>query len=124
MGQRWLSATQVMSAQNIFAGSTGYSVSVNQLNQVGAYAALQIAMSPTTGLTINHQCSIDGITFWTPTNATAVTAGNILATGVTTATATYVTFTPVVAPYVRYSVVPIASSTVTLSVVLQGESNR
>lgn len=120
MGQRWLDATQVFSA-HIAAGSTSYSVSIGAFNTVGAYAAMYVSMGAVTGgLTVAQQCSIDNTNWYGPTNATAVSSGAVYA-AVSTATERYVTFTPALAPYSRFSISPIAAATVSLTIIAQGE---
>ena len=120
MGQRWLDTVTVMNAQAIAAGSTGYSNALAAFNIVGTYGGLHITTTATGGLTITQQCSLDGATWLDPTNATAA-VGAIL-NAVAAVLTRFVQFTPVVAPYIRFKVVPGSTQTgVTLKYVTQGE---
>jgi len=120
MGQRWMDATTVLGATAIDAGSTSYSVALGALNAIGSYGALQITSTATGGIVITQQVSVDGATWIDPTNATMAAAGAVY-NSVATVLNMYIPFTPVVAPYIRFKVVPVQTNTITLKYVNQGE---
>jgi len=120
MGQRWIEAITVMNAQAIAAGSTGYSSAIAALNMVGAYGAMHITVTATGVMTITQQASLDGATWLDPTNGTMIAAGLAYAATYKVLTQ-YITFTPLVAPYIRFKVEPDVSVTMSLKYVAQGE---
>ena len=120
MGQRWIEATTVMNAQAIDAGSTSYSNVLAALNMVGAYGAMHITVTATGVLTITQQASLDGANWLDPTNGTMVAVGATYAATYKVLTQ-YITFTPLVAPYIRFKATPDVSVTMSLKYVAQGE---
>lgn len=120
MGQRWIDATTVLPATAIDAGSTSYSVALGALNIIGAYGGLEITTTATGTMTITQQVSTDGQTWLDPTNATLTSVGAVY-NSVFKVLNQYIQFTPVVAPYLRFKVVPTQANTVTLKYINQGE---
>ena len=125
MGQRGIETKSIMSSQVINVGSTSYTSAVNSLNLVGAYAALAVTYSATGSLLIKQQASLDGINFYDPASATLTTAGVIYQQlFADLATMKYIQFTPVIAPWIRFSVNVVAAAatqTIAVSYVSQGE---
>ena len=126
MGQRWQETKVLMSAQSIDPGSTAYSTAIGAFNvfsggdDFGLPILLQVAAGVTGAFTISQQCSVDGANFFDPTNATAIAQGVVM-TGRMTATATWLIYTSLNAPYLRYKVVSTPAATVTLSAIISGD---
>lgn len=122
MGQRGIIVDRIMAAQAIDAGSTSYTSAINSNNLVGTYAGILVGTNATGTLLIKQQCSLDGITFYDPTNATSVAVGTIYQSLFTVTTSKYIQFTPVIAPYIRFSVnAVVAAQTITVDYLSQGE---
>jgi len=121
MGQRGIITNAVMTSQAIAVGSTSYSSAINSLNLVGAYGGLLVTTTATGTLLIKQQTSLDGITWYDPVSATLTTAG-VIYQQLFTAHPIYIQFTPVVSPYLRFSVnAVVTTQTISLSYVSQGE---
>jgi len=71
-------------------------------------------------VTVQQQCSIDGVNWFTPVNSAGTTVGTI-GTNVLTTTGRYVSYSPVLAPLGRYAITEnnTAATNVTLYVVFQ-----
>ena len=117
----WAEIDSVMTAQAIDAGSTSYSTVIGQLNQSG-FAAVQLTSTATGTFTITQQASIDGANFYNPIDQNGVGIGSVLSSASALVVLTsYIQFSPVLAPYVRLSVVPTQANTVTLKYITQGD---
>lgn len=102
------------------ASSTGYTSSF-QLNYCAGFISLLITSTAGT-VTITQQCSVDGITFYDPVDASNAALGAVAA-GMTVGSR-YVQPNPVLAAYARYKIVETggaAGSTVTVLPVIHGE---
>ena len=126
MGQRWQESKVVLTNQSIDPGSTAYSLVLAAFNMSNSGddmqlpVLFQIAAGVTGAFTITEQCSLDGVNFFNPTNATSVAQGIVLQ-GNLIATAAYLTYTPVSAPYIRFKVVSTPAATVSMSVLYSGD---
>ena len=83
--------------------------------------AILVTIAGTTSITITQQCSLDGITFYDPTDASGNALGAVIATS--GAATKYISYSPVLANYIRYKVVEnnTGAATVTIKVVSQEE---
>ena len=61
-------------------------------------------VSVSENLAISQQCSIDDRNWYDPVNASAAALGSVAAAQATT-TGVYISYTPVIAPYIRYKIV-------------------
>jgi len=55
-------------------------------------------------LAISQQCSLDDVTFYDPVNASAAALGSVATAQAATA-GVYISYTPVIAPYIRFKIV-------------------
>jgi hypothetical protein len=126
MGQRWQESKAILTGQSINPGSTVYSNVLSAFNMADGGSdfqlpvLFQIAAGGTGAFTITEQCSFDGVTFFDPTNATSILQGVVLQ-GNLVATAAYLTYTPIAAPYIRFKVVSTPAATVSMSVLITGD---
>ena len=112
---------KLMVAQAVAKNATEYSSSMKLDRCNGNVAVL---LKTTAGdITVTQQCSNDDITFYSPVDAAGAALGAV-ATNATVTTGKYISYSPVIAPYIRYKVVEnnTAATVVDLEIVFQEES--
>lgn len=84
-------------------------------------ATLKIA-STAGSITITQQCSLDNTTFYDPETASG--ASGAVENAITVTTGRYISFTPVLAPYVRFKIVEanVAATAVTIELIYRVET--
>jgi len=115
-----ISVEKILTLSSMAQADTHYSSKVDFRGCAGN-AALYI-VSTAGSITITQQCSYDGTNFFDPVN-TSGTASGTVATALTVTTGTYVGFSPVLAPHVRFKVVEnnTAATIVTLVLMFRTE---
>lgn len=106
-------AKTVSTAQTLTNGTPAFSNAV-QIKTWGGFAALEVKAMTATA-TISQQCSVDGATWYDPTD----NAGNALGliyTGLSTTK--YIEFSPVVTKWVRLKYSPTGSGSITANLVI------
>jgi len=105
----------LMSVKSITKAGTAYSRSI-PFDDCDGTACVKI-ISTAGSITVTQQCSIDDLTWYDPeTSSGAVGA---VEDAITVTTGRYISYTPVMAPFIRYKVVEgnIATTVVTLELV-------
>ncbi len=115
-----LAAEILSSAQSIGKAATGYSNSVDFSRCQGDASVFIISTAGS--ITVTQQCSMDNVTFYDPVNSSGTALGGV-ATALTVTTGTWVSYTPVMAPYIRFKIVEgnSAATVVTLKLVFREE---
>lgn len=101
-------------------GATEYTKSIKFENCSGD--ATVFLVSTAGSITVTQQCSLDNKTWYDPVNASNSAIGAVIATmGVTTGI--YISFTVVLAPYIRFKIIEhgSAATTVTLKLIYRHE---
>ena len=111
----------LMTAEALAQADTHYTSSTDFDNCTGYVSLLVVAASAGAAtITITQQCSLDGENWYDPVGPTGAAIGTV-ATALAVTTGTYITYSPVVAPYARFKVVEgnTAAVTVTITVTFQ-----
>jgi len=103
-------------SQSVANGGTGYTAVVNMRAATGYAAILYTEELAGSSVTITQQCSLDGDTFYDPTDKDGSAVGAVQAACTATG---YFQYSPVIAPYIRYKVVAAADSTFSMKLVSQ-----
>lgn len=119
MGQRWTEASTILATTLIDAGSASYSAVIAAFNSLQS-ASIEMTISTASMVVITQQCSMDGITWNDPVNATLTAAGAVY-NALNAASPVFVAFTPIVSPYLRLKVVPAAKTDISLKCAVQGD---
>jgi len=71
---------------------------------------------------VTQQCSLDNVTWYNPVNASAAAVGVVIS-NLTVTTGTYISYTVVLAPFIRFKIVEdnVAETTVTLKLIYRKE---
>lgn len=91
----------LMSALDILQAATAYSSSVLFDRCEGDVSILVVSTAGS--ITVIQQCSLDNVTYYSPVNASGTVIGTVC-TALTVTTGTYIAYSPVLAPYVRFVV--------------------
>lgn len=120
MSKSILGNVKLMDAQSLAQAATGYSSSI--IFDVCAGDAVVLLKSTAGSITVTQQCSLDNETWYDPVNSSAAAVGGVAA-ALTVTTGTYISFTVVVAPYIRFKVVEgnVALTAVTLNLIYRFE---
>ena len=103
--------TKVMDNVTVGAGSSNVSSSV-RVKRASFDRNFGILVSANDTVTITQQCSIDDSNWYDPYLSNTSQTGQVA-----TADAKYVTFSPIVAPYIRFNVSATNSTNVTLELI-------
>lgn len=108
--------TNLASALAVAKNATVYSSKVS-VDDLAGHVAIQI-VSTAGSVTITQQCSLDGTTFYDPTDTAGNALGQVVAAQTVT-TGIYVIPDVVLAPYIRYKIVEgnVAATAVTINLV-------
>ena len=116
MSHSYISSEVLMSATELDAAETAYSNS-RKFHDCTGTACCLIVVTGDGQVTITQQCSLDGTTFYDPETASAA-AGAVEDT-ITATAGRYLSYTPVLAPYIRFKVVETGeTSAATVSITL------
>ena len=115
-----LGNVKLMNAQALDKAATGYSSSL--IFDVAAGDATVLLSSTAGSITVTQQASIDNITWYDPVNTSGVAVGAVAA-AFTVSTGTYISYTVVLAPYIRFKVVEgnVAATAITLNLIYRYE---
>lgn len=116
-----IARTKLASAQAIAQAGTGYTDSMDFSRCAGDAAVLIVTLLGTS--TITQQCSFDNVNWYDPVVA-AGTATGAVCTATAATTGTYIVYTPILSPYVRFKVVEtnVAALTITLHLIFREET--
>lgn len=104
----------VSNAQALTNGVTAYSNSI-EINPWAGFAAVEVSAMTATA-TITQQCSSDNSTWYDPVDS----SGNAMGAIATALAGTkYISFSPVLAKYVRLKYVPTVSGSITAKLVVE-----
>lgn len=104
-----LSRTPLCTSTEVGLGATVYSDSINFSKCQGEAT---VWLSSTAGrITVTQQCSINDVDWYDPVDTAAAALGAV-ASLVTVTTGRYVSYTPVIAPFIRYKIVENLAATV------------
>jgi hypothetical protein len=106
----------ILATTSVNNGSTIYSNVLHKeiKNWTGDMSALVLLTQGGDSVTIQQQCSIDNVNWYTPTD----NAGNTQGLVYTSLTASqWIAFTPVITTYIRFSVVAGANSKVSINLI-------
>lgn len=119
MGRSMISKEVLMNAVTVAKNGTGYSNS-RCFDDCDGTATVKL-ISTAGSITITQQCSIDDVNWYDPETA-AGAAGAVEAT-VTVTTGKYISYTPVLAPFIRFKIVEgnVAATVVTLELIYRVE---
>lgn len=106
---------QLMTAEAVAQADTHYTSSID-FERCNGNATLLI-VSTAGSITVTQQCSLDNSTWYDAVN-TSGTAVGAVASALTVTTGTYVVYSPVLAPYIRFKVVENNSAPTVVSIKL------
>jgi hypothetical protein len=111
-----LTSSRILTAKAIILNGTANSTSIASKNAHFTNAALLATLGNNSNVTIIQQSSLDNSIWYTPilTNGTAI---GTVATNLNTSS--YITFTPIISPYIRLQVFANSNSTVTLDLLTE-----
>ena len=99
--------------------TTKYTGSIDFRGCAGDAAVLLISTAGT--LAVTQQCSLDDTTWYDPVNSSNAAIGSV-ASAFTTSTGKYISYTVVLAPYIRFKIVEsTAATSVTLKLIYRKE---
>jgi hypothetical protein len=107
--------TPLATLKAIAQAGTGYSDSMNFSRCTGDVAVFIKTVTGT--CTISQQCSLDGDNWYDPVSAAAAALG-VVCTAVAATTGTYIVYTPVLAPFIRFKIVETNVGALTVSLTL------
>jgi len=85
--------------------------------------ATVLLISTAGSITVSQQCSLDNVTWYDPVNASASALGTV-GTAVTVTTGTYIAYTVVLAPFIRYKIVEDGTGATAVTIKLQYRFER
>lgn len=115
-----LAVVPLADSQAVAKAETTYTGSCKFRRCVGD-AAVWVA-STAGQVAISQQCSMDDVTWYDPVNASAAALGSVVAAQTVT-TGVYISYTPVIADYIRYKIIEadVAATAVSLKLVFREE---
>lgn len=121
MAKSMLGDVKLMNAQALLQNATGYSSSL--IFDVAAGDATVLLVSTAGSITITQQCSLDNITWYDPVNASGSAVGSV-ASAFTVSAGTYISFTVVQSPFIRFKVVEgnVANTVCSLNLIYRFEN--
>lgn len=121
MGKSMLGDIKLMNVQAVAKAATGYSSSIRF--DACAGDATVFLVSTAGSITVTQQCSLDDSNWYDPVNASGSAVGSVAAT-FTVSTGTYIIYTVVLTPYIRFKVVEgdVAATDVSLNLIYRHES--
>ena len=120
MSKRIIGYKKLMDAVSIAQAATAYTDSMRFERCTGTVGVLFKSTAGT--VTITQQCSLDEKTWYDPVDAAASALGTVCTAKAVT-TGTWTSYSPVMAPYIRFKVVETntAATVVTVTLALQEE---
>jgi hypothetical protein len=116
MSHSYISSEVLLNASELEAADTHYSNSRVFHDCTGTACCLIVVTGDGT-VTITQQCSTDNVTWYDPETASA--AAGAVEDSITATAGRYLSFTPVLCPYIRFKVVETGeASTATVSITL------
>jgi hypothetical protein len=121
MGRSIVSKEVLRNAVTVAKNATVYSNS-RAFDDCDGTAIVKL-ISTAGSITVTQQCSLDNVNWYDPETASGA-AGAVEAT-VTVTTGKYISFTPVLAPFIRFKIVEgnVAATVVTLELIYRVEVN-
>lgn len=112
--------TTLMSAVSVGKNATGYSSSTAFDRSNGDVGVTIVSTAGS--ITVTQQCSIDDSTWYDPVDAAGSALGSVGA-AITVTTGRWVSYSPVLAPFIRFKVVEgnVAATVVTIELLFQEE---
>ena len=110
----------LMNAAAVTKAGTSYSSSMKFDRCTGTVCVFLVSTAGS--ITVTQQCSMDDSNWYDPVNAAASALGAVIAT-MTVTTGKWISYSPVLSPYIRFKVVEgnVAATAVTLQLMFQEE---
>ena len=121
MSARIVGRQKLMDAVSVTRNTTAYSLSMPFDRCTGT--VIVIFLSTAGVVTITQECSLNDVTWYAPVDANAAVLGTICTSRAGGTTVYYTSYSPVMAPYIRYRVTETntATTVVTLTLMFQEE---
>jgi hypothetical protein len=110
-----IARTTLADGQVILTSATGYTNSVDFSRCAGEAAVLIKTLLG--GCSITQQCSYDNVNWFDPVDAAGGALGVVIAS-IAATTGKYITYTPVLTPFIRFVVIEDGSNDLTLTLYL------
>ncbi len=112
---------RLMTAKSVAKNGDEYSSSMDFSRCTGEVCVL--IRSTAGSITVTQQCSVDGDAWFDPKDSDGSAAGAVGTTMTSITGGKYITYTPVMAPYIRFKVdeTDVAAASVTLDILFQEE---
>lgn len=104
MPRSMLATVPLAASKAIVKNTTVYTDSCKFRRCVGDAVVWIKHVSVSENIAVTQQCSLDDVTFYNPVNASASALGSVVAVQAATA-GVYISYTPVITPYIRFKIV-------------------